>query len=535
MRLRVAFANLFLVVGLVVVWIFLAPTKIGGQASYVMIDGKSMEPKFHTGDLALVRKATSYQVGDIVTYWNDSMGAFTIHRIIDIKQDRFILKGDNNSWVDPVQPTSEDIIGKLWIHLPKIGKQLEWLRLPIHFALIVGLAGGILVTGMIVNPHKKKKKELVNLNPNGVLGVALYGSGALFFAFLALAIYAFSRPVSTSSKMLLYQQEGLYSYSATGTPGIYDADTVQSGEPVFPRLTCLLNVGYSYHLLGNQVQALSGSHQLYARVLDEQSGWLRTMPMGPGVSFNGTSFFNTGTIDLCQVEALVTTLEQETGLRSGTYKLEIVSAVTVAGSVAGEAITDTFDSGLTFKFDEAHFYLDSTQKDEDIFRASKPGMSNSETVQANLLSLWGLPLQVQTVRVISLIGLCVSICCLGLLGFYAYSVIQRDQGALIRLKYSSLLVDIYEGSYEPAPPVIDVTSIDNLAKLAERHNTMILHIARDFLHDYLVQANQVTYRYSVSTGADHLNERKAIQQKAGVMTGSSEELADTIVLRKIKL
>jgi signal peptidase I len=523
LRLPSLFANLILVVGLAVAWIFLAPTKVGGQVSYVIVHGKSMEPKFHAGDLVLVRKAPSYLVGDIVTYWDDGMAAYTIHRIIEIQQDRFILKGDNNSWIDPVKPGQEEIIGNLWIHLPRIGKAMEWLRSPINFALIVALSGGILMAGMVVNPKRNRKKELVSLNPTGIVGISLYIFGILFFAFLAFSVYAFSRPVSITSETLLYQQEGLYSYSATGTPGIYDTDTVQSGEPIFPKLTCLLNVSFSYNLLGNQVQSISGSHQLYARILDEQSGWLRTIPMSQAMNFSGTSFTNAGTIDLCQVEALVTTLERETGLRSSAYKLEIVSAVTVMGNIAGETIAESFAPILTFKFDEAHFYLDSTQKDEDLFRASKPGMSSSATLQGNVLSVLGFEIKVQTARVIALSGLLISLCCLLVLVLYVYSVVQNDQEALIRLKYGTLLVDVYEGSYEPTSPVIDVTSIDNLAKLAERHNTMILHISRDFLHDYLVQENHATYRYSISTGTKNMNARTPVQQEALGMTRSASQ------------
>jgi signal peptidase I len=523
LRLPAVFANLILVIGLVVAWIFLAPTKVGGQASYVIIHGKSMEPKFHAGDLVLLRKAPSYQVGDIVTYWDESMAAYTIHRILEIKQDRFILQGDNNSWIDPVQPGYQEIIGKLWIHLPKVGRTMEWLRSPINFALIVALAGGILMTGMLVNPKRNRKKELVSFNPNGIVGISLYIFGILFFAFLALSVYAISRPVSISSEALLYEQEGLYSYSATGTPGIYDTDTVKTGQPIFPKLTCLLNVGFSYNLLGNQVQSMSGSHQLYARVINEQSGWSRTIPMSQATNFSGTSFFNTGMIDLCQVEALVTTLEQETGLRSSAYKMEIVSAVTVMGNIAGETIADTFAPILTFRFDEAHFYVDPGQKDENVFHSSKPGMSSNATTQANVLSLAGLEMKVQTARVVALTGLFISLCCLLAAGLYIYSTVQNDQEALIQLKYGTLLVDVYEGSYEPAPPVIDVTSIDNLAKMAERHSTMILHIARDFLHDYLVQGNRATYRYSMSTGINKMNAQKPVQQEAFGMAWNASQ------------
>ncbi len=514
LRLSTAISNLVLVIGLALAWIFLAPTKIGGQASYIMIHGHSMEPKFHSGDLALVRKASSYQIGDIVTYWNDSMAAYTIHRIIDIKQDRFILQGDNNSWIDPVYPSQEEIIGKLWIHLPKLGKTMEWMRSPVNFALVIGLSGGLLMAGIVLSPKKNRKKAFANPNPNGGMAIGLYLFGLLFFAFLALSFYAFSRPVSINSNNILYQQEGRFSYSATGTPGIYDANTVQPGEPIFPKLTCTLNVDFSYNLMGGQVQALSGSHQFYAQVLDAQSGWNRTIPMSQVLAFKGTSFFNTGTIDLCQVEALVATLEQETGLRSSTYAMKIVSAVTVMGNVAGETVSESFTPVLTFKFDETHFYLDSNDSVEKVLNISKPTMSAGATSQTNVLPLFGLKPTVRTARIAATVGMVISLIGLLILGLNLYFRIHGNQEAIIRLKYGTLLLNVYESTYEPPAPVIDVTSIDDLAKLADRHGTMILHITRDFLQDYLVQGENVTYRYSISTGANRIPAQNPSQPKA---------------------
>ena len=60
-------SNLILISGLIAAWIAFAPLKAGGQASYVMVNGISMEPKYHTGDLVIVRKARTYQVGDVIT------------------------------------------------------------------------------------------------------------------------------------------------------------------------------------------------------------------------------------------------------------------------------------------------------------------------------------------------------------------------------------------------------------------------------------------------------------------------------------
>ena len=59
---------------------------------------------------------------------------------------------------------------------------------------------------------------------------------------------------------------------------------------------------------------------------------------------------------------------------------------------------------------------------------------------------------------------------------------------------------MYEQNLAPTTSTVDVTTIDNLAKLAERHGTMILHMSRNFLHYYLVQANNITYRYVISIG-----------------------------------
>src|ERR1044071_4262331 len=135
LSLSAVMINLVLFAALVAVWIAFAPTFIGGRASYVVVNGNSMEPGFHRGDLVIVRAASIYNVGDVVTYRNAELNAFVIHRIIAIQQDHYIFKGDNNSWIDTYHPIREELIGKLWIHIPKLGKGMEWLRLPIHMGL----------------------------------------------------------------------------------------------------------------------------------------------------------------------------------------------------------------------------------------------------------------------------------------------------------------------------------------------------------------------------------------------------------------
>lgn len=492
-------ANILLVFGLAAIWFAFAPIAIGGRVSYVMVNGISMEPGFHLGDLTILRRDSDYRVGEIVTYRDSQMQAYVIHRIIGIDQDQFILQGDNNSWIDAYRPTQEEIIGKLWVHIPKLGKVFTWMRSPLNLALIIGLLGGVLMKGMI----KSEKQGQQNRSPEGfsdTLEGGLYLFGFFALLFLGLAVFAFVRPSTRPADKIKYQQESHFSYSATGTPVLYDSNIVQSGEPVFPKLACFLNVDFTYGVSGDQLQGISGTHQLVARVMDEQSGWQRTIPISQPASFSGNTFTSASTVDLCQVITLVNTLEQETGLRANTYTLEIIPQVKMTAVAAGTQITDSFDPKLVFRFDEVHFSLSTPKGQDDPLNYSQQSSAQNLNMVANTISILGWEPTISKVRMISLFGLVVSISGVVLLGLQAFATAQYSQEAWIQLRYNSLLVNVYERDIQPTSTLIDVTTIDELAKLAERHNTVILHMTLNFLHCYLVQGNGVTYRFVFSAG-----------------------------------
>jgi len=137
----------------------------------------------------------------------------------------------------------------------------------------------------------------------------------------------------------------------------------------------------------------------------------------------------------------------------------------------------------------------------------------SSNLQANTLPLLGWEPTVQNIRVFALLGLGLSLGGLMILGFYVFTTARQSQEALIRLRYGALLVNVYERNLEPASTLIDVTTIDELAKLAERHNTMILHMTLNFLHFYLVQCNGTTYRYVISTGKSGIAETESAHKE----------------------
>ena len=481
-------------------WLAFAPTQLGGQVTYVIVDGNSMEPKFRFGDLVLLRRQAAYQIGDAVTYQNAELGRFVFHRIVDIQANHFVLQGDHNTWLDGYHPNQNEIVGKLWVHIPMLGKTIQWAREPIHLAITCGLLGGSMAAGIILNPSQRGKRRGNNSKGHGdLLEAGLYLTGFLVLALLGLAIFAFTRPLTRPAENIQYQQDGYFTYSAAGTPGVYDTATIRPGEPIFPKLTCFLNVGMVYNITGGGVQQLAGSHQLYARVLDEKSGWQRTIPLQAETAFSENSYVSRADLDLCQIESMVTSVEEQTGLHPNIYTMQVISQTTISGTLDNKPIVDTFDSSLVFKFDDVHFHLEASSAQEDPLHTTKSGVISNSDQRPSTLSIAGLEISVQTLRMLSLFGLAISLSSLLLLSWFFFNSTLNSQTDMIRLKYRPLLMDVHKINFQQDLPIVDVASMDDLAKLAERQSTMIMHMDVNYLHYYTVQSSGVTYRYVISS------------------------------------
>ena len=111
-------------------WTFLAPPVLGGGTSYVITDGVSMLPKFHAGDLVILRKQTTYHVGEVAAYHNGQLGIVVMHRIIAISDGHYSFKGDNNNFVDSFRPTKRQVVGAEWAHVDGLGRIFVKLRDP---------------------------------------------------------------------------------------------------------------------------------------------------------------------------------------------------------------------------------------------------------------------------------------------------------------------------------------------------------------------------------------------------------------------
>jgi hypothetical protein len=209
----------------------------------------------------------------------------------------------------------------------------------------------------------------------------------------------------------------------------------------------------------------------------------------------------------------VNLVEKETGMHTNTYTVEIITDTAFTANAAGESVADTFAPALAFKFDKVHLYLADKSEESDPMHTMKQGLAMNSKLQANTLPLLGAAVPIRSLRLFALLGMGLSLSGLAIMGLSIFKTARQSEEALIRLRYGSRLMDVYERSLDTSMPVIDVTSIDDLAKMAEHQNTMILHMTLNCLHYYLVQGNATMYRYVFSARKHRSSENEAASQE----------------------
>ncbi len=142
----------------------LRPTRMGGPASFVMVQGVSMVPTFHTGDLVIAHRQSSYTVGDIIAYHvpegDVGAGLTVIHRIIGgSPATGFVTQGDHNTTPDDWRPTLADVQGRAWMVVPNGGVILAFLHAPIPLASLAAAAVVMWVVYQEETPTLRRRRR----------------------------------------------------------------------------------------------------------------------------------------------------------------------------------------------------------------------------------------------------------------------------------------------------------------------------------------------------------------------------------------
>ncbi len=346
---------------------------------------------------------------------------------------------------------------------------------------------------------------------------ALFVLATTAFAFLALGALAFIRPVTrTVADDINYQQAGAFTYSPPSNDGVYDSGSPKTGEPIFRQLANRVDFTFRYELVTSATPITEGTFALVAE-LSSEDGWKRTLPLVPETPFQGTTCTINASLDLNAIQALIDRLEKQTGITRSQLSLSIVPRVAIVGTLAGIDFADDFAPRLNFAIDRLEMQL--AHEDASAFRPNTAstsvaggsngiGGSNSSPLkpvkrsvlkrdgtEPNMFSLVGMTLSVDDARVLSLLGLAGSLVGLLFFGVLLYESASRNEASSIMVKYAPMLLRVKRAELPAASKVIDLSTMDDLAKLADRDGRMILHHTDGQVHQYFVPDVNITYRY----------------------------------------
>lgn len=503
-RIAVAIASALLGVVVVLSWLLLAPPQLGGQTAYVIVNGNSMEPGMRRGDLAVVRPADAYAIGDIVTYRHPEIG-YVIHRIVAEQEGRFTLQGDNNDFLDSYRPSHSQIVGKLWFHIPGAGRLFWQLRSPgvAWFVLFFAFAG--LLTGGANAARSRHGKERprhfggghrmapIYRNWQDTLGLLL----ALAIGFGALAWVAFGRPLEKSiSADLAYTQLGTFSYEAASADGrIYDAGRATTGEPVYLRLSDSVRFTFTYRLEAQRVSDITGTYRLVAELRDA-AGWRRTVPLGEPGSFVGNAFEANGTLRLADLQAHIATLEEQSGVRNERYTVAIRPHVEVSGRIDGVPFTARFlEAELPMSLDRVQLRLDSANPEQHISPVATAIVS-AQRQATNSVHLLFIGVPVVVARVVGVTGALVSLALAVALLVRVARNGWRDPAESVE----PVAVRIAAPAAAASEQIVDVVSMADLERIAARTGGLILQEASPGRHVCYVRDGAIVYRYAFDPG-----------------------------------
>lgn len=312
-----------------------------------------------------------------------------------------------------------------------------------------------------------------------LLGLILFGG---------LAAFAWTREPTRSALLPAgYAHTGALEYEAVARGGVVYPDAVATtGQPVFRRLADQVHVTYAYRLDARARESVRGTIGLQLEIADPATGWKRTFPLAPTSPFDGVQATSEGTIDLRSLGYLLRTYRTTTGTPAVTARVTVIPRVAVSGYAGEAVIDDAFAPATTFVLGRSSLSLEAPTASDGAIVAREEAMVRGDLT--NRLVLAGRGTTVSRARELALVGVVVSLAALAV--GLALGLLGRLGGA----RSASRIVDA-----ESASPigrwVSELGSLDELMRVAETYDRIVVRVQEDGRDVYLVDDGVALYRY----------------------------------------
>lgn len=484
-------------------WLFW-PAQLGGSTTYVTTHGESMEPGFSTGDLAVLRPADTYEIGDVVAYRSEALDTVVMHRIVAAEGERFVLQGDNNDWLDQDEPTSDEILGKLFRQVPQGGKVLAAVASPWSLALIFAVVFGLFGNGRRGRPKGRHAADPRAPRPasagslpttfsmptraqarqiaiaSGAVAILAAGAGTVLLAMPSTQTETRSQPVT---------QEGRYGYSGVAEAGTtYPTGAISTGDPIYTKLADALTVSLRHTVRAPGLDEVAGTVRLDLAVTTAD-GWSAPVGSSAAVPVQDGTATATADLDPALAAALVGRHNAEIGGSAGSATIVVTPVVDVTGTLRGRPFTADGLEPFTFTMDAVALRPPAA---EAAFAPTTTVPVSVDEVGTRSFTLLGVDLPIDVARVAAVVVLVAAV----LVGAVAGGIGRPRQGDAadeFAVRNAARILPV--AGLTPGRSVVDVSDAQALRRVAERMDGLLLHHAGPDGHTFAVQDNETTYRF----------------------------------------
>ncbi len=485
-------------------WLFW-PAQLGGATTYVSTHGVSMEPGFSSGDLAVLRPADSYEIGDVVAYHSESLDTVVMHRIVAVDGDRFVLQGDNNDWLDTDRPTADELLGALFRQVPRGGTVLDAIASPWSVALVTAAALGMFGSSRRrpQGRHAARRRPARAGRPSGsprpsplsmptraqARQVAIAAGAVLLLAAGASAVLVALPSTEREARTQPVTQEGAYSYAGRATAGTtYPTGTIATGDPIYARLADAVTVSFEHTVSAPGLDAVQGSVRLDLSVVTAD-GWSAALGSSPPAPVQGGTATATAQIRPTAAAALVDRHDTEIGGGAGSATVVVTPVVQVTGTVQGRPFTAAELAPLTFTMDTVALRPPTSEA------ALAPTGAVTVTVDGVVprsFAVLGVDLPIGAARLIAFVVLGLAVLVAAVAGWIGRPR-TGDAADEFAVRNAARILPV--AGPVTGRSVVDVSDAQALRRVAERVDGLVLHHAGPEGQTFAVQDNETTYRF----------------------------------------
>jgi hypothetical protein len=348
--------------------------------------------------------------------------------------------------------------------------------------------------------------------------IGLVASIVLAVPVLAITWSALRAPDSTQRIEVVGNLEyGIgFDYLFSGTPSaVYPTGQVGTARnaaggvvpdgPLYSRLLDRLDVELAFRATAQGAGNVSSTYAVEV-VVETPGGWTTTAQSVDPTTLDGTTTANVS-LDLSAIAAQVAAVGQLTGVGGEAYTINVTPTLDLAGGTEAGEVRKELTAPLTFT-------VENNQIIAKAIEASEREDLTRTVVDRAEYSIGPLDLGTQAAR--GLLGGLALVLVAGIAWFASvlFGGLGLGEPERISARYRSQIVDVATATAPPGP-VVMVSAIDELARIARVEQTVIVHEdLGDGAHRYRVFLGTVTYEYE--TAPEH----------AGAASGALEARSD---------